>query len=68
MMEIIHDMAPGATLEFATAFTSEASFATNITNLQAAGCHIIVDDVTYFDEGAFQDGPVSLAVNAVRRR
>ena len=65
MLEIIHDMAPGATLEFATAFTSEASFATNITSLQADGCHIIVDDVTYFDEGAFQDGPVSLAVNTV---
>jgi hypothetical protein len=65
MLEIIHDMAPGATLAFATAFTSEASFATNITSLQAAGCKIIVDDVTYFDEGAFQDGPVALAVNTV---
>ena len=65
MLEIVHDMAPGATLAFATAFTSEAQFATNITALQAAGCHVIVDDVRYLDEGAFQDGPVSLAVNGV---
>jgi len=65
MMEIIHDIAPGATLEFATAFTSEPQFATNILSLQAAGCNIIVDDVTYFDEGAFQDGPVAQSVNTV---
>ena len=26
---------------------------------------MIVDDVTYFNEGAFQDGPIAQAVNAV---
>jgi len=65
MLEIVHDMAPGASLGYATAFTSVASFATNIVNLQAAGCNIIVDDVTYFNEGAFQDGPIAQAVNQV---
>jgi len=65
MMEIIHDMAPGASLLFATAFTDEISFANNIIALQAAGCKVIVDDVSYFDEGAFQDGPVAQAVNQV---
>ena len=65
MMEIIHDMAPGANLIFATAFTSEISFANNIIALQAAGCKVIVDDVSYFDEGAFQDGPIARAVNQV---
>ncbi len=65
MLEIVHDLAPGATLAFATAFTSEASFAQNILDLAAAGCTIIVDDVIYLDESPFQDGPVAQAVNTV---
>lgn len=65
MMEIVQDMAPGADLIFATAFTSEASFAANIIALANAGCKVIVDDVSYFDEGAFQDGLVARAVNTV---
>jgi hypothetical protein len=66
MLEIVHDLAPNATLGFATAFTSEASFAANIRSLQSTGhCNIIVDDVGYYDESPFQDGPVAQAVNAV---
>jgi hypothetical protein len=65
MMEIVHDLAPGANLIFATAFTGVASFANNILALQAAGARVIVDDVTYFNEGAFQDGPIARAVNQV---
>jgi hypothetical protein len=65
MLELIHDMAPGATLMFATADPSEAQFATNILNLRAAGCDVIVDDVGYLLEAAFQDGVVAQAVNSV---
>ena len=65
MMEIVHDIAPGANLIFATAFNGAASFAANIVALQAAGAKVIVDDVTYFNEGAFQDGPIARAVNQV---
>lgn len=65
MMEIVHDMAPGAQVLFATAFTSEFSFADNIIALAAAGCKVIVDDVTYFDEPVFQDGVIAQAVNQV---
>ena len=65
MMEIIYDMAPGASLVFATADISEAGFASNILALQAAGCNIIVDDVGYFDEPVFQDGIVAQSVNTV---
>ena len=65
MMEIVHDMAPGANLIFATAFNGVASFAANIIALQQAGCKIIVDDVTYFNEGAFEDGPIARAINQV---
>jgi hypothetical protein len=66
MMEIVHDMAPNAQIYFATAFTStEAGFAANILALAQAGCKVIVDDVTWFDEGVFQDGIVAQAVNTV---
>jgi hypothetical protein len=66
MLEIVHDLAPAATLGFATAFTSEASFAANIRALRTTGkCQIIVDDVAYFDESPFQDTQVAQAVNDV---
>ncbi|HEY7171540.1 MAG TPA: S8 family serine peptidase [Vicinamibacterales bacterium] len=56
MLEIIHDLAPGAQLYFATAFSGIASFAQNIRDLRTAGCDIIVDDVFYYVETPFQDG------------
>jgi hypothetical protein len=66
MMEIIHDLAPGAQLFFATAFNGITSFADNIRLLRNVyGCDIIVDDVSYFNEGVFQDGPIARAVNDV---
>jgi len=64
MMEIVHDLAPGAKLFFATAVGGEGVMAANIAALAAAGCTIIVDDITYPLEGAFQDGPIAQAVNA----
>jgi HYR domain/Subtilase family len=65
MMEIVTDLAPGAALAFATANGGPAQFAANILALQAAGATVIVDDVTYFNESPFQDGPISQAVNTV---
>ncbi len=70
MMEIVHDIAPGAKLFFATAadpVTLDAGFANNILTLKNTyGCDILVDDVTYFNEGAFQDGVIAQAVNSVK--
>jgi hypothetical protein len=65
MMEIVYDMAPGVALGFATAFISDVDFANNIVALQASphNCNIIVDDVSYDNEGAFQDGIIAKAVN-----
>lgn len=65
MMQLIHDLAPGVTQSFATAFTGEIAFAANIRALQAAGCDIIVDDVGYGGEPMFQDGVIAQAVDAV---
>lgn len=63
MLEILHDLAPDATLYFATAMNGPASFARNVRDLISAGCDIIVDDVEYYDESPFQDGIVARAVN-----
>src|SRR5262249_42901028 len=56
MLEIVHDLAPGAQLFFATADPTPAQFAQNIRDLRTAGCSVIVDDVGYFVETPFQDG------------
>jgi hypothetical protein len=65
MLQIIHDLVPGAKLYFATAFNSDADFANNIRALRKAGCDIIVDDIIYFREPVFQDGIIAQAVNDV---
>jgi len=71
MLQIVHDLAPHASLAFATAFQSEESFAHNIELLAkpkaegGAEAGVIVDDVAYFEEPFFQDGPVAVAVNRV---
>jgi hypothetical protein len=63
MGQIVHDLAPGAKLDFATAFQGEASFASNIRALVNAGASVITDDVSYLEEPFFQDGPIAVAVN-----
>ena len=65
LLEIIHDMAPGADLFFATGAGGSAQMAQNILDLAAAGCDVIVDDVLYLAEGVFQDDNITQAVEAV---
>src|SRR5262249_46556899 len=65
MMQIIHEIAPGASFAFYTAFGSEQDFANGILALAAAGCKVIVDDVGYFDEPFFQNGVVAQAIKTV---
>ncbi|HZJ64167.1 MAG TPA: S8 family serine peptidase [Kofleriaceae bacterium] len=67
MMQIVHDLAPGAQLFFATAFTSPESFADNIRALRQAGCDIIIDDIIYFFESPFQDDIIAQAVDDVTK-
>ncbi|MEM9219798.1 MAG: S8 family serine peptidase [Cyanobacteria bacterium P01_F01_bin.150] len=63
MLQLIHDVAPGANLAFNTAFNGQASFAQGILNLAATGSDIIVDDVIYLSEPFFQDGIIAQAVD-----
>ena len=65
MLQIVHDVAPGASLAFASAFNGLASFATNIQSLASAGAKVIVDDVVYLSEPFFQDGILAQAVDNV---
>jgi len=68
MLQIIHDVAPGASLAFYTATNSEADFANGITALAAAGATVIADDVGYFDEPFYQDGIVAQAIDTVEAK
>ena len=66
MAQIVHDLAPGASLAFATAFGGLYDFADNIVALRnQAGADIIVDDVSYYVEPFFQDGPISVSIAQV---
>jgi hypothetical protein len=64
MLEIIHDIAPGAQLAFADAGDfSQQAFANSINALRNAGCNIIVDDVFNLGEPWFQDGLANRAID-----
>ncbi len=66
MMEIVHDVAPGADLFFATAFISPESFADNIRRLRFEfHCDVIVDDIIYFFESPYEDDIIAQAVDDV---
>ncbi len=70
MLQIVHVVAPGASLAFRTGDNSEADFATGVATLAAAkpggaGANIIADDLGYFDEPFYQDGIVAQAIDAV---
>jgi hypothetical protein len=71
MMQIVHDIAPGSPLAFATAEGGQATFAQNIKDLAkpvangGAGAKVITDDVTYFAEPLYQDGIVAQVVDFV---
>jgi hypothetical protein len=73
MLEIVHDVAPGATLMFHSAFNnftdgsvSLNSIANAIDGLRLAGADIIVDDVGLLNQPFFQDGPAAQAVNVAK--
>jgi subtilisin family serine protease len=65
MLQLIHDVAPGADLAFHTAFLGAANFANGILELARSGSDVIVDDIGYLDQPMFQDGIIAQAVDQV---
>jgi hypothetical protein len=66
MLQIVHDVAPGADLAFRNGFLSESDFAKGIRDLfDYAACDIIVDDILYITEPFYTDGLVSQAIDFV---
>jgi hypothetical protein len=63
MMEIVHDLAPGAQLFFSGPSTS-TDMVNSINYLKAQGCNVIVDDISFFGEGYFQDTSVAQAAES----
>jgi len=63
LLEIVHDVAPGAQLLFAGPADS-FEMVEAVQCLTAAGADVIVDDLGFFGEPYFEDGPVAAAVRA----
>jgi len=68
MIELIHDLAPGAGKAFSGIYQGEANFADQIYGLSdptLGNCKILVDDISYLNEPMFQDGVIAQAVEEV---
>ena len=63
MLQIIHDVAPGAELGFYTGVLSPRDLALGIETYSEDGYMVITDDVTYPLEPFFGDGEIAEAIN-----
>ena len=81
MLQLIHDVAPGADLLFHTGYASgqfnsplefykasERAMADGIRALAAQGAQIIVDDLRFPSEPMFQDGIIAQAIDEVVKK
>lgn len=64
MLQLLHDVAPGAGLAFHTAGVSQIAMASAIGDLAAAGADVIVDDIIFLAEPMYQDGVIAQAADA----
>ncbi|MGD9937037.1 MAG: S8 family serine peptidase [Methanoregulaceae archaeon] len=67
MLEIVHDLAPNASLAFHDCGWSVIEFNQAIDALADAGCQVIVDDIGWVEEPFFEDGLVAAHVEDVVR-
>ena len=62
MLEIIHDLAPGADLYFAPSGADRTSFGNAVAALHAQGCQIICDDLGWYLDPFFEHSPTGLLI------
>lgn len=68
MLQVIHDLAPGASLAFIGGNIDEPHFSDNLyrlTDPNDGNAKIVVDDLVYPEEPMFQDGIISQAIDDV---
>ena len=65
MLEIVHDLAPGAQLYFHDAGQNKVAFNAAIDSLINAGCKIVCDDIGWITEPFFEDGIIARHVATV---
>lgn len=65
ILQIVHDVAPGAKLAFATGSLGQADYANNMEKMASEGDKVILDDLGYSDEPFFQNGVIAQAVEKV---
>ncbi len=63
MLEVIHDLAPGANLLFHAMGDNPGDLTQALNRVADHGAQIIVDDAVYFSEPMFQDGPASQTID-----
>ncbi|MGI5907152.1 MAG: InlB B-repeat-containing protein [Christensenellales bacterium] len=62
MLEIVHDLAPGAKLYFHDCGSNVIEFNQAIDHLVAAGCTVVCDDISWITQPFFEDGVVAAHV------
>ena len=64
MLEIVHDLAPGAELYFHDCGDNMLAFNAGIDELVASGCKVICDDISWLASPFFEDGIVAQHIAA----
>ena len=67
LLEIVHDLAPGARLLFSSGSDTPMTFIDSVACLAAAGANVIVDDLGFLDQPFFEDGDIATAVRGAVR-
>ncbi len=68
MAQVVHGIAPGAELAFATGYFGPEGMAENIVRLARGGATVIVDDIVFSTEPLFQQGIISSAIEFVKKQ
>lgn len=65
LLEIVHDIAPSSSLAFSGPTTSLEFIASVNWLVNTAHCDVVFDDLGFYDEPFFEDGPIAQAVWSV---